>query len=139
MVTIIQRMMKFIYPLITLAFATQLTSCEKTRNEVRILYSHSNGQQFEENEIITYRKGLTLIADLKEKGKKIKHVELGEGFIPLIPLFVKELETLDTKNNCSIIDSYKISIDGKIIQKTDQTCQWNGFERLKYALFYSTK
>jgi uncharacterized protein YceK len=109
------------------------------KQTVRIIYKHSDGNVFERSEVIVYRKDLSWIAQLKTNGKVSKVVTLKEGYVPIIPLFVKELEALPKEKKCSIVDSYVVYIDGRVIRRVDGTCEWNGFLRLKYAFFEESK
>jgi len=121
--------------LIFSAILISFFSCEKPRQIVRIVYKHSAGKEFEESEIITWRRDLSLIAQLKTKGKQIKEVTLDEGYIPIIPVFIQELKSIPNEQKCPVTDSYTVYIDNQIINRIDRTCNWNGFSHLKSTLF----
>lgn len=131
--------LKFFVPLLCATFFIWLVSCERQKKTFRVICKHSDRNTFEENEIITYEKDLVLMAQLKTNGKFRKEVTLNEGYMPIIPAFVKELESISTKQKCSTIDSYTVYIDNKIINQVDRTCEWKGFERLKNAFFEQSK
>jgi hypothetical protein len=51
--------------------------------------------------------------------------------------FFKELKYLKEKDNCTTIDTYKVSYQNKTIKKSDGGCGWNGFYNLYRDLFNS--
>ena len=140
--------MKFISKALTISLLSAslaISGCgniftdEKQKQTVRIIYKHSDGNIFEESEVVVYRKDSSWIAQLKANGKVSKEVMLEEGYVPIIPLFVQELEALPKEKKCSIVDSYVVYIDGRVIRRVDGTCEWNGFLHLKYAFFEESK
>lgn len=103
---------------------------------MRIIYKHSDGHTIEKSEIILYKEGSSTIAQLSTNGKITKQVAMSEGYLPIIPRFVNELDTLTKEKKCGIVDSYLVYIDNRLINRIDRSCEWNGFKRLKYALFF---
>jgi hypothetical protein len=112
-----------------------VTSCDKQKQTVRIVYKHSDGNIFEQSEIILYRKDTLNTAILKTNGKPVKEITLSEGYLPIIPLFITELKSITDEQKCSVVDSYTVYLDDQVIKKVDRTCQWKGFDVLKNSIF----
>ena len=115
-------------------------SCgNRSKRVFRIVFDSSGCFTYEQSEFIVYKEGLTFIAHLETKGQKDRDTIVGEGYGPIISQFVKELKALKNDGGCTTVDIYTVYVDGKIIKKTDGSCNWNGFRKITGAFFPDMK
>jgi hypothetical protein len=131
--------LKSFWPLLFINIIVCHVSCERKKQTFRVIYKHSDGITFKESEIISYKEGTSTIVQLLTNAKVVKERILTEGYGPIIPLFVKELDTLTQVQKCNVVDSYTTYVDDVMIKRVDRTCEWNGFTHLEYALFEDDK
>jgi hypothetical protein len=114
-----------------------LTCCSKPKDMVVIKFDRSGCFGGEVSEMILYKEQDSLIVKLKTEGDTDKQTKVGEGYFPMIPLFIKELKQLNDKGGCTTSDTYSVYVNGETIRKVDNGCKWEGFDKLKNAFFPS--
>jgi hypothetical protein len=128
---------KRLYQAITLLLLMlALNACNKRKQVFKVDYQMSSCYGSEKSELVIYEYNKdSIIAVLKTGGIIMQRAKLHEVHHPLIPLFVKELNAINEMGISTTTESYQVFVDGQTIKKVDNGSGWNGFSRLKHAIF----
>jgi hypothetical protein len=72
---------------------------------------------------------------LSEEGKEERRVKLNTIQQQAFKDFIAELKALKEETGCTTISRYYVQYNHETIAKVDGSCDWNGFDKLKNALF----
>lgn len=89
----------------------------------------------ERSVIMVISSGQVTAAALSLKGKDVARVVLHPGQLESLKQFVAELKMLKEGTGCTTVSEYEVEYEGAVIRKKDGSCDWNGFQELKTALF----
>jgi hypothetical protein len=123
---------------IAIVLSTILFSCQENPGSKVVASVEFNSSRFAET--ITSRLNVSetdsgLVATLIEGGKPIQRAAIDQTQMQAFEDFISQLKDLESENLCTTVDSYKVVYKAQLIQKEDAGCVWQGFTRLKTALF----
>lgn len=65
-----------------------------------------------------------------ESGKLVVKAKLKTSQLDSFNLFIKDLKQLAQNGLCTTVSHYSVVLKNESIKRTDNSCEWNGFEKL---------
>lgn len=114
-----------------------LLSCKPTDTTIiaTVDYSFSGCFGDGKGKLVIHRKNDITTAELNTPDQKKFTTQLTEPQMEVFKLFVHELKTTDFSSGCTTQDDYIVRYENEVIKKTDGSCKWEGFSKLKKQLF----
>ena len=111
-------------------------SCSK-RSELiaKINYDFQGCFGGDNSSLLIYESDTTTIAKLEKEGNVILKAKLSSAQIDTFEIFIRDLKNLSEESGCTNVSKYTVIYHNETIQKTDGSCDWNGFDKLKDCLF----
>jgi hypothetical protein len=121
----------------TLSFFSIL-SCNSRESKISSLSSNYSGCFGSgEEKIVIYKTDSATIARFKKNDKVESSVIINSSQLDTFGKYIDNLNNLRSGCCCTTIIQYNAEYKGKSIKKTDNGCNWNGFDHLKNYLFPS--
>lgn len=88
-----------------------------------------------QSKITLYRKAGNVVAYYIDKKDNLSSATLTPEQVKSFYQFIKELKEKKFLFGCTTTESYSVRIKNEIIDKTDGSCDWHGFDKLTKKLF----
>jgi hypothetical protein len=87
------------------------------------------------SQITLYKVDTDTVARLESDGEISRRVRLSSQQVDTFNLFITELKTLNEYGGCTTVSYYTVFANNETFKKTDGSCDWNGFDKIKECLF----
>ncbi len=104
-------------------------------NIAKIEFASSGCFHNEEYILRLVKRNNVLFADLKSEDGKQETTQLTDKQFEVFKEFFRELKKLKKRFGCTTIESYTVNYQDEVIKKTDEGCNWWGFQKLRKSLF----
>lgn len=88
-----------------------------------------------QRKITLYKKDGNVVAYLIDEHGSLSSTTLTPAQIKSFHQFIKELRARKFAFGCTSTEDYYVRIKNELIHKTDGSCDWHGFDKLKKSLF----
>ena len=100
-------------------------------------YDYSGCFSSGKSKLVIYKIGNSTLARLENDGKLAVRVELFPWQIDSFRMFINNLREFKEGGYCTTVSHYSANLENEQINRTDRSCGWEGFTKLKNNLFGS--
>jgi len=122
--------------LLLLSCCCVVVSCKQGKTPIAtIAYDYSGCFASGKSRIAVYKTDTSTIAQLETEGILEVKAKLNAAQLDTLQLFVNILRAFGNGGFCTTVSHYTVTYNGETITRTDNSCEWNGFDNLKECLF----
>ena len=126
------------YLLLVIIVSITISSCnsDKTKETIATInYDYSGCFSSGKSKLVNYKSDTTIMASLESGHQLPVNAKLNIQQMDTFNLFIQEIKNLHNEGFCTTVSHYSVNLKTESFNRTDNSCQWNGFEKLTECLF----